>query len=68
MHIKHERATEGYPILLFALSELTSSKLTCSSQKTACSPLTAQSPLVTVFKQALHDRFKQISLSKDLPS
>ncbi len=65
MHIKHERAAEGHPILLFELSESTSSKLTRSSQKRALSsPLTAQSPLITVFKQALHDSFKQISLSK----
>ncbi len=67
--MKHERAAEGYPILLFALSEFTSSKLTRSSQKRALSsPLTAQNPLITVFKQALHNCFKQISLSKDLPS
>ncbi len=69
MHIEHERAAEGYPIILFALSEFTSSKLTRSSQKTALSsPLTAQSPLITVFKQALHNCFNQISLSKNLPS
>ena len=62
MHIKHKRAAEGYPILLFALSEFTSSKLTRSSQKTALSsPLTAQSPLITVFKQALHNRLSKFS-------
>ncbi len=50
MHIKHERAAEGYLILILALSEFTNSKLTCSSQKTALSsPLTAQSPLIAVF-------------------
>ncbi len=54
MHIKHKRAAEGYPILLFALSEFTSRELTRSSQKKALSsPLTAQSPLITVLKQAL---------------
>ncbi len=68
MHIKHERAAEGYPILLFALSGFTSSKPTRSSQKRAfSSPLTAQNSFITVFKQALHNCFKQISLSKVLP-
>ncbi len=60
MYIKHDRAAEGYPILLLALSEFTSSKLTRSSQKTALSsPLTAQSPLMTVFKQVLHNCFSK---------